>query len=74
MDIQDTSGEKEAQDTSNEKVERKNIYGHPYMDENLTPEQEQLKYIKSIKNNVQFITWLVIIGFVLSIFMTLSST
>ena len=37
-------------------------------------ELEQLKYIKSIKNNVQFITWLIIIGFVLSIFMTLSST
>ena len=28
-------------------------------------ELEQLKYIKSIKNNVQFLTWLIIISLVL---------
>ena len=65
MGTQDTSGEKESQDTSNEKVERYNICGQPYTVENLTPEQEQLRYIKSIKYNVQFFAWLLIIGIVI---------
>jgi hypothetical protein len=30
-------------------------------------ELEQLKYIKSIKNNVQFLTWLIIISLILFI-------
>jgi hypothetical protein len=38
-----------------------------YLDQldNEEPRDEQLRYIKSIKNNVQFITWLIIISLVL---------
>ena len=38
-----------------------------YLDQldNEEPRDVQLRYIKSIKNNVQFITWLIIISLVL---------
>ena len=40
-----------------------------YLDQldNEEPRDEQLRYIKSIKNNVQFITWLIIISLILFI-------
>jgi len=58
----------DAQDTSNKNI-KLDGWGNPVGKQ--TIEQEQLMYIRSIKNNVQFFAWLIIIGFVISIIMAL---